>query len=35
VADTLRGKRPPRLINPEAWEAYKGRFQRIFGFEPA
>lgn len=35
VADTLRGKRPPRLINPEAWEAYKGRFKRIFGVDPA
>ena len=34
VADVLRGKRPPRLINPEAWESYKRRFERIFGFEP-
>lgn len=34
VADVLRGKRPPRLINPEAWDAYKTRFERIFGFEP-
>jgi D-3-phosphoglycerate dehydrogenase len=34
VADSLRGKRPPRLLNPEAWEAYKPRFKRIFGFEP-
>lgn len=34
VADVLRGKRPPRLINPEAWDTYSARFKRIFGFEP-
>jgi len=34
VADTLRGKRPPRLLNPEAWDAYKPRYTRIFGVEP-
>ena len=34
LAETLRGKRPPRLLNPDAWEAYKLRFERVFGFEP-
>ncbi|MDH5534676.1 MAG: 3-phosphoglycerate dehydrogenase, partial [Betaproteobacteria bacterium] len=32
VAGILRGKRPPRLINPDAWELYAQRFERIFGF---
>lgn len=35
VAGILRGERPPRLINPEAWELYAQRFERIFGFRPA
>lgn len=35
VADVLRGKRPPRLINPEVWEAYRPRYRRIFGVDPA
>jgi D-3-phosphoglycerate dehydrogenase len=30
----LRGKRPPRLVNPEVWPAYQDRFQRILGFRP-
>lgn len=34
VADVLRGKRPPRLVNPAAWDSYLPRFARIFGFEP-
>jgi D-3-phosphoglycerate dehydrogenase len=34
VADILRGKRPPRLVNPEVWDVYKQRFERIFGFAP-
>lgn len=34
VAAILRGERPPRLINPEAWERYVPRFERIFGFRP-
>lgn len=34
VADTLRGRRPPRLLNPQAWDGYKVRFKRIFGTEP-
>jgi D-3-phosphoglycerate dehydrogenase len=31
---TLDGKRPPRLLNPDAWSAYAARFERIFGFLP-
>ena len=35
LIDVLDGKRPPRLLNPEAWPAYSKRFQRILGFAPA
>jgi D-3-phosphoglycerate dehydrogenase len=35
VAGILRGERPPRLINPDAWELYAQRFERVFGFRPA
>jgi D-3-phosphoglycerate dehydrogenase len=34
VLDALDGKRPPRLINPEAWPAYVRRFERTFGVTP-
>ena len=34
VAGILRGERPPRLINPEAWEHFARRFERIFGLRP-
>jgi D-3-phosphoglycerate dehydrogenase len=30
----LDGKRPVRLINPEAWPLYAQRFERAFGFAP-
>ena len=30
----LNGERPPRLINPEAWERYVARFARVFGYAP-
>ena len=30
-----RGERPPRLINPQVWPEYAGRFARIFGIPPA
>jgi len=30
----LRGKRPPRLVNPDVWPAYQNRFERIMGFRP-
>jgi D-3-phosphoglycerate dehydrogenase len=34
VAAILRGERPPRLINPDAWPKFAQRFERIFGFRP-
>lgn len=34
VVDLLNGKRPPRLLNPEAWPLYQERFARIFGVRP-
>jgi D-3-phosphoglycerate dehydrogenase / 2-oxoglutarate reductase len=34
VAGILRGERPPRLINPAAWERYSQRFEALFGFRP-
>lgn len=34
LLDLLDGKRPPRLLNPEAWPAYSRRFERIFGTAP-
>lgn len=30
----LAGKRPPRIVNPEAWASYRARFERILGFAP-
>ena len=35
VLEILDGKRPPRLINPEVWPAYRERFARIMGVMPA
>lgn len=34
VVGILNGERPPRLINPQAWERYVPRFERVFGFRP-
>jgi D-3-phosphoglycerate dehydrogenase len=34
LAGILRGERPPRLINPEAWPLFAQRFQKIFGSPP-
>jgi D-3-phosphoglycerate dehydrogenase len=34
VLDILDGKKPPRLINPEVWPAYRERFTRIMGIAP-
>ena len=34
VLEILDGKRPPRLVNPEVWPAYRERFARIMGFAP-
>jgi D-3-phosphoglycerate dehydrogenase / 2-oxoglutarate reductase len=34
VLDTLDGKRPPRIVNPDVWPAYAKRFEKTFGFAP-
>jgi D-3-phosphoglycerate dehydrogenase len=31
IVDILEGRRPPRLINPDAWSSYSQRFETIFG----
>jgi D-3-phosphoglycerate dehydrogenase len=31
VVGILKGGRPPRLINPEAWPAYVRRFEALMG----
>ena len=35
TGDTLDGKRPPRIINPEVWPVYAKRFEQAFGMKPA
>ena len=35
VVQIFQGKRPPRLVNPEAWERFAPRFAQAFGFHPA
>jgi D-3-phosphoglycerate dehydrogenase / 2-oxoglutarate reductase len=32
VVGILKGGRPPRLVNPEAWTAYAERFEAVSGF---
>ena len=34
VLEILDGKKPPRLVNPEVWPAYRDRFTRIMGVSP-
>jgi D-3-phosphoglycerate dehydrogenase / 2-oxoglutarate reductase len=34
LVQIFNGARPPRLINPEAWEKFSRRFERAFGFRP-
>jgi D-3-phosphoglycerate dehydrogenase / 2-oxoglutarate reductase len=34
MIDILDGKKPPRLLNPEVWPAYRERFGKILGFTP-
>ena len=34
VLGILRGERPPRLINPDAWPRFARRFEGIFGTTP-
>ncbi|MSP66664.1 MAG: hydroxyacid dehydrogenase [Alphaproteobacteria bacterium] len=31
----FRGEKPPRLVNPEAWEPFRRRWQRIIGNDPS
>ena len=31
ILDVLAGRRPPRLLNPQAWPAFQQRFARITG----
>jgi D-3-phosphoglycerate dehydrogenase len=33
-ADIFQGRRPPRLVNPQAWEKYTKRFETLLGFRP-
>jgi len=35
LIDAFDGKRPPRMVNPQAWPHYARRFARAFGFQPA
>lgn len=35
LLDSLDGRRPPRIVNPEVWPHYAERFERAFGFAPA
>jgi D-3-phosphoglycerate dehydrogenase len=35
MLDVLDGKRPERLLNPEVWDRYAERFERVLGFRPA
>jgi D-3-phosphoglycerate dehydrogenase len=28
IVQVLRGEKPPRLVNPEAWDAFRARFER-------
>ena len=35
MLDSLDGKRPPRIVNPEVWPVYVQRFEQAFGVRPA
>ncbi len=35
LVDVLRGRVPPRPVNPEVWPKYAQRFEQLFGFAPA
>ena len=34
VVQTLNGERPPRLINPAAWNKFSNRYEQVFGTRP-
>ncbi len=35
LLEVLDGKRPPRLLNPQAWPVFAKKFERVFGSAPA
>ncbi len=35
ILEVLDGRRPPRLLNPEAWPLFARRFEAMFGFRPS
>lgn len=35
IVELLSGKRPPRIVNPDAWPAYVKRFEKIMGKTPS
>ena len=35
IAQILRGEKPPRLINPEAWDGFTVKYERVFGMQPS
>lgn len=35
IIDCLAGRRPPRILNPDAWPRFAERFETIFGTKPA
>jgi D-3-phosphoglycerate dehydrogenase / 2-oxoglutarate reductase len=35
LVQIFRGERPPRLINPQAWDKFAHRFERAFGIRPS
>jgi D-3-phosphoglycerate dehydrogenase len=34
ILEVFEGRRPPRLLNPQAWPLFCTRFEREFGFRP-
>jgi len=35
IDDIVSGRRPPRLLNPGAWDHYAARFEQILGVRPS
>jgi D-3-phosphoglycerate dehydrogenase len=34
ILDVFAGKKPPRLLNPEAYPRYRARYAEVFGTTP-
>lgn len=34
ILEVLDGRRPPRLVNPPVWDAYRARYERVLGRAP-